>query len=1226
MVHLSDRSSVRHNQSHAESKADKINTLDPIETHATLSMHEPNSVTQPNPSPNPRPTAMADAHALVVETTPVLTRVDAILAERKTKWIDTSRILPALQAQYGTEAVTAARPAIEDAVKEHNSHVHAAPAPVAKAAWELTADAIKCPGCTQAFGYLGRKYNCRQCGRVYCVNCCSNYRHVSGYADKVRVCKSCNILLEGTDASLNVRKESTDKSIMSSILHPFGTSSSKDGNGTLGEASEHAVLKPRRSKTAEEEPTLDTMIPEHVGDRIALAMTVVSFFSPEYFETSTDPDGTWRKNELDVLLKAMELEAKRESIAVCMDSNDVSPLPLIEHFRDGGGNSLQVIQCYLTLTALHGGYDARARAVLCKLACHVRISRKTIREIERQLAQRIVQIAKAASEKALKDIEDQKRKSKLSRGLKIGAGAVVGGVLIGVTAGLAAPLVAVGAATAFGAGAGTALAGTTGAVTVGTLFGVGGARLVAQKSNKRFGGLSEFNFVKLYEEENSALSVVINVPGWCETDPSVGYFGGRNPYVARDFVVPVASADCADEGYTLVWESEKLHALSSAVTNFLTSQVYSQTKGAVLKATVLAGLMAALAVPSALMTASDLIDNPWSVCVEAANTAGIELANTLIKQAHGTRPVTLVGYSMGALVVVSAIRELARREDGRGIVQNVYLFGTPATGQRKFWDEAATAISGNIYNFLSTNDWFLKLMLRGLSIETCVAGLEGINHPRATNVDVSSLIIMHSDWAVRMPKLLQLAGLSTRYSNRPFVCNVGDRVRVSGKGEGILMFHGWLNKREPLLKRHPNASPQRPSKGTTGAVATATKKSKATGRPEYYGIALDKAVGDCDGSLEHGRYFECEANHGIFVPIASDEVELVEGRFSNPRSCYSSSCRRRRTDADGPVALCKCYAPICRADLGGLAKLSPRPDNNAMVDEDDDVSLDAKGGAVPGDGNASSNASLPTTKSDSSSWGFGRMLRAQRDAEAARSEGGTSLHSLDSIMILKRTAVTIDKCDTSLVNAAVYSITFKVLPKEGSDGPVEDPWQVQRTFTELSCLNDVLKVELGEDYARHRFPDALFSTANGRLPSLQAWLHDAVIKIPKLGNEMQEKAAFIVGVSVPQPEQDLTQSPPVGADGGTPFDPMMTVGSRVVVQERGVGTVRFLGLVRGMARVGVELDHELGLNDGTAFGHHYFDCKPNHGVFTKPDHVILLSEDGAEGGPTEDEVSSFGER
>jgi len=49
-------------------------------------------------------------------------------------------------------------------------------------------------------------------------------------------------------------------------------------------------------------------------------------------------------------------------------------------------------------------------------------------------------------------------------------------------------------------------------------------------------------------------------------------------------------------------------------------------------------------------------------------------------------------------------------------------------------------------------------LFSGLHVEACVAGLEGINHPRATNIDVSSMIDNHSDWGTKMPKLLQFTG------------------------------------------------------------------------------------------------------------------------------------------------------------------------------------------------------------------------------------------------------------------------------------------------------------------------------------------------------------------------------------------------------------------------------------------------------------------------------------
>lgn len=203
--------------------------------------------------------------------------------------------------------------------------------------------------------------------------------------------------------------------------------------------------------------------------------------------------------------------------------------------------------------------------------------------------------------------------------------------------------------------------------------------------------------------------MVVNVPGWVNTNPATPLLGSQEPcvpvpnapplllklgnvgllgglaacarsdglngcrYVANDFVVPVTSADNAGEGYTLVWESQKLYELSSALSNFASNTLVEQSASLAVKHTVLASVTVALAVPAALIKASDLIDNPWGVCVEAANAAGVELANVLLERVQGSRPVTLVGYSMGALVIASALREMTQRGESHGIVQVGFL-------------------------------------------------------------------------------------------------------------------------------------------------------------------------------------------------------------------------------------------------------------------------------------------------------------------------------------------------------------------------------------------------------------------------------------------------------------------------------------------------------------------------------------------------------------------------
>lgn len=94
----------------------------------------------------------------------------------------------------------------------------------------------------------------------------------------------------------------------------------------------------------------------------------------------------------------------------------------------------------------------------------------------------------------------------------IGTAGTVGGVLIGLTGGLAAPLVAAGAGLFVGTGVVAGLATTTGAAIFGSLFGVGGASLTAWKMSKRVGAINEFQIERL--SEGQSLHCALCVSGW----------------------------------------------------------------------------------------------------------------------------------------------------------------------------------------------------------------------------------------------------------------------------------------------------------------------------------------------------------------------------------------------------------------------------------------------------------------------------------------------------------------------------------------------------------------------------------------------------------------------------------------------------------------------------------------------------------------------------------------
>lgn len=82
----------------------------------------------------------------------------------------------------------------------------------------------------------------------------------------------------------------------------------------------------------------------------------------------------------------------------------------------------------------------------------------------------------------------------IGRNLATGAGIIAGGVLIGVTGGLAAPAIA---AVLAPLGIGGLLAGGAAPVLLGTLFGVGGGGLAGRRVRERWKGVAEFSFVEV---------------------------------------------------------------------------------------------------------------------------------------------------------------------------------------------------------------------------------------------------------------------------------------------------------------------------------------------------------------------------------------------------------------------------------------------------------------------------------------------------------------------------------------------------------------------------------------------------------------------------------------------------------------------------------------------------------------------------------------------------------
>ncbi|KAJ1820039.1 hypothetical protein LPJ56_001446 [Coemansia sp. RSA 2599] len=409
-------------------------------------------------------------------------------------------------------------------------------------------------------------------------------------------------------------------------------------------------------------------------------------------------------------------------------------------------------------------YDARSRAAAFVISDWLDMPPQFVGTYESRIAISLEQAADKAKlgDAGARALESEKqRKWGWRKYLATGAGVAVAGTLVGVTAGLAAPLMVAGMG-AVGIGGLGFLATTGGAAMVGSLLGVAGGGVIGRRFNTRLRGLREFYFTQLPLQSPApedvhahSLHATMFVPGFLDAAASASPFAP-----VRD----VMGLDLGD-AYTLYFETKELIALQSAFADFVRNTAKSAAVSALLTKTVLGGLLGAFAWPLAILKFGQLIDSPWSVGIERARRAGNLLADVLENHAHGTRPVTLVGYSLGALAIFTCLTELHRRK-AFGIVETAVLLGMPVDSTNtSSWTACCQCVSRRIIIGYSNNDWVLAFLFRASSLCTQLAGLSGVDgskmfadkplaRRKLVNVDLSGIITEHSDYLGKLDDVM----------------------------------------------------------------------------------------------------------------------------------------------------------------------------------------------------------------------------------------------------------------------------------------------------------------------------------------------------------------------------------------------------------------------------------------------------------------------------------------
>ncbi|KAL5985842.1 hypothetical protein ACLOJK_027831 [Asimina triloba] len=251
--------------------------------------------------------------------------------------------------------------------------------------------------------------------------------------------------------------------------------------------------------------------------------------------------------------------------------------------------------------------------------------------------------------------------------------------------------------------------------------------------------------------------------------------------------------------YALQWESKNLIAVSSAIQDWITSRVTMELMKQGAMVTVLSTLLTALAWPATLLAATDFIDSTWTIAVD--------------------RPVTLLGFSLGARVIFKCLQHLAESGDNEGIIERVVLLGAPISLTDENWENARKAlfdsvrlsslrvhgllasylfdflygandgidvhngillelhlanpskhlqaslvmVAGRFVNVYSANDWTLGLAFRANLLTKGLAGIQPVNLPGIENVDVTDFIEGHSSYLWATEEILGQLELDTYY-------------------------------------------------------------------------------------------------------------------------------------------------------------------------------------------------------------------------------------------------------------------------------------------------------------------------------------------------------------------------------------------------------------------------------------------------------------------------------
>ena len=223
------------------------------------------------------------------------------------------------------------------------------------------------------------------------------------------------------------------------------------------------------------------------------------------------------------------------------------------------------VLCDLFLTLIADSvYDARSRVLLEKVGENMQVSWLDICRFEKRVTDAL-EMQQAAEKENWNEDDHKENRRKMAlkkRYVMMGLATVGGGLVIGLSAGLLAPVIGAGLAAGFTtigvAGTSGFLAGAGGAAIITSSAAASGGIIAVRAANRRTGAVKTFEYRPLHN--NKRVNLIVTVSGWMTGKVD----DVRLPYSTVDPIM--------GDIYSVLWEPEMLTSMGDTI-NILATEV-----------------------------------------------------------------------------------------------------------------------------------------------------------------------------------------------------------------------------------------------------------------------------------------------------------------------------------------------------------------------------------------------------------------------------------------------------------------------------------------------------------------------------------------------------------------------------------------------------------------------------------------------------------------------------